>query len=119
MLFADARFRDQQPGSVIAILKPAYDRSPADDAIAHRLATAYLLTEEYMDAIPVIDAYLSRNASSQEMLFAAVFAQYQVSSRDRVPLSTADLDKLARYVRAYRGAEAPLLQRYLESIRGN
>jgi VWFA-related protein len=118
-LFADARFRDGQPTSVIDVLRPAYERLPGDDEIGRRLATAYLITERYEEAIPVLDAYLSRNGTDQDMLFAAVFAQYQLTTRNRVTLSNADLDKLARYVRAYRGPSAPLLARYLETIRGN
>jgi tetratricopeptide (TPR) repeat protein len=118
-LFADARFRDNQPASVIDVLKPAYDRSPNIDDIGRRLATAYLLTERYKEAIPVLDGYLSRNLMDQDALFAAVFAQYQITSQDRLPLPTADIAKFTRYVRAYRGDALPLLERYLETLRGN
>jgi hypothetical protein len=117
-LFADARLRDGAPGSVIDVLKPAYDRAPADDDIARRLGTAYLLLERFADAIPVIDGYLSRHAMDQDMLFAAIYAQYQLSSRDKVTATAADVAKLTRYLRAYTGDSQALLQKYVEAVRG-
>ena len=57
-LLADARLRDGQPGSVIDILKPAYQRTPADDDIGHRLMAAYLMTGRFEEALPVLDGYL-------------------------------------------------------------
>ena len=51
-------------------------------------------------------------------LFAAVFAQYQVATRERLVLPAADLTKLARYVRAYQGPYQPLLAKYLQLMRG-
>ncbi len=51
-------------------------------------------------------------------LFAAVFAQYQVATRERLVLPDAVQAKLARYVSTYRGPYEALLTRYLQSIRG-
>lgn len=116
-MLADARFRDGQPDSVIDVLKSAHQRVPMDDEIAKRLAMAYLATARYADVIPVLDRYLARRPTDQEALFAAVFAQYQVSARDKVSIPVADLTKLGRYVRAYKGVEQPLLTKYLEVMR--
>ena len=49
-MVADARMRDGKAGSAIDILKPAYERDPAHDEIARRLAMAYLMTGRHADA---------------------------------------------------------------------
>ena len=116
-LLADARLRDGQPGSVIDILKPAYQRTPADDDIGHRLMAAYLMTGRFEEALPVLDGYLSRNPTDQTALLAAVYAQYQVATRERLVLPASDLTKLARYVRAYEGPYKALLSKYVEIMR--
>ena len=116
-LLADARLRDGQPASVIDVLKPAYERTPADDEIGHRLMAAYLMTGRYEEALPVLDGYLSRNPTDQTALLAAVFAQYQVATRERLVLPAADQTKLARYVRAYEGPYKALLAKYVEIMR--
>ena len=118
VLFADARLRDGQPESVIDVLKAVHERNPADDEIGQRLGAAYLMTGRYADALPVIDAYLSRNATDQSAIFAAVFAQYHVVRQERLALSPAEQTKLARYVRAYDGPYQPLLAKYLQIMRG-
>ncbi len=117
-LLADARLRDGQPASVVDILKPAYERTPADDEIAYRLMAAYLMLGRYEEALPVLHGYLSRDATDEFALFAAVFAQYQVTTRERLVLPAADLARIARYVRAYQGPYQPLLAKYLQLIRG-
>jgi len=116
-LLADARLRDGQPGSVIDILKPAYQRTPTDDEIGHRLMAAYLMTGRFEEALPVLDGYLSRNPTDQTALLAAVYAQYQVATRERLVLPASDLTKLARYVRAYEGPYKALLSKYVEIMR--
>ena len=117
VLFADARLRDGQPESVIDVLKLAYERNPTDDEIGQRLGSAYLMTGRYSEALPVIDDYLARNAADHSALFAAVFAQYHVVTRERLALSPADQTKLARYVRTYEGPYQPLLAKYLQIMR--
>jgi VWFA-related protein len=117
-LLADARFRDGQPESVIDVLKPAYERTPDDDDIGQRLMSAYLMTGRYEEALPVLDSYLSRNPTDEVALFAAVFAQYQVATRERLVLPADDVAKIARYVRAYEGPYGALLAKYLQAIRG-
>ena len=59
-MVADARLRDGQAQAAIDILKPAYERQPADADIARRLAMAYMLVQRYTDAIPILDATLVR-----------------------------------------------------------
>jgi tetratricopeptide (TPR) repeat protein len=117
-LLADARLRDGQPSSVIDVLKPAYERTPGDDEIANRLMVAYLIMGRYEEALPVLDSYLSRHPTEEVALFAAVFGQYQVATRERLVLPAADLTKLARYVRAYQGPYQALLSKYLQLMRG-
>ena len=117
ILLADARLRDGQPDSVIDVLKSAHDQDPADDEIGQRLAAAYLMTGRYEQALPVLDRYLGRHPTDQTALFAAVFAQYHVVTRERLALPAADQTKLARYVRDYKGPYQPLLSKYLQVMR--
>jgi tetratricopeptide (TPR) repeat protein len=117
-LLADARLRDGQPGSVIDVLKPAYDRMPDDAEIGQRLMSAYLMTGQYEEALPVLESHLSQNPTDQLALFAAVFAQYQVAMRERLVLPEAVVAKLAEYVRAYDGPYEALLTKYLQTMRG-
>jgi hypothetical protein len=74
---------------------------------------AYLVTARYNEVRPVLDGYLSRHPADQDALFAAVYANYQVCTREKVALSAADRAKLARYVRAYQGPQQALLAKYL------
>jgi VWFA-related protein len=114
VLFADARLRDGQPTSVIDVLKPMYETTPADDEIAMRLASAMLMTGRYVEARPVLDTFLATHPTDQAALFAAVFAQYQATTREHLALSAADRTKLMRYVRAYQGPQQALLTKYLD-----
>jgi VWFA-related protein len=118
-LLADARLRDGQPGSVIDILRPVHAREPENDDIGRRLVSAYLMIGRYEDALPVLEGYLSRNPTDEVGLFAAVFAQYQVATRERLVLSDDEVSRVARYVRAYEGPYEALLAKYLQSIRGS
>jgi len=117
-LFADARLRAGQPASVIDVLQPAYERTPEDDAIGERLAAAYLLTERFGEALPVLDGYLSRHPDDYDRLFTTVYAYYRHTTRERLVLSEADLAKVTRYVSTYRGPWTALLEKYLQAIRG-
>ena len=117
-LLADARLRDGQPGSVIDVLRPVHAREPENDDIGRRLVSAYLMIGRYEEALPVLEGYLSRNPTDEVALFAAVFAHYQVATRERLVLSDEDMTRVARYVRAYEGPYEALLAKYLQSIRG-
>jgi VWFA-related protein len=118
LLLADARLRDGQPDSVIDVLKAAYERSPADDEIGQRLMASYLMTARYQEALPVLDRYLAGHPTDQTALFAAVFTQYHVVTRERLAVSQADQARLAKYVQAYNGPYKALLAKYLQVMRG-
>jgi tetratricopeptide (TPR) repeat protein len=118
LLLADARLRDGSPDAVVDVLKPAYARLPTNDEIAQRLIAAYLMTGRYQEALPVLDGFLSRNPAEQTALFAAVFAQYHVATKEHLVISAADQTKLAGYVGAYKGPYRNLLQKYLQIMRG-
>jgi Flp pilus assembly protein TadD len=107
--------RTGQAVSAIDILKPAYDRNPAEEEIARRLAMAYSMTGRHADALPVLDNYLTRRPTDQDMLFAAIVAQYEVT-RAGQPLSSVDRTKLRKYVSSYRGPNQALVDKYLETI---
>lgn len=112
---ADARLRDGQAQSAIDILKPAYDRQPMNDELGKRLAMAYVMTSRYADAVPILDGYLSRNPSDQDLLAVAVLAQYELFRAGQT-LSNVDRAKLRRYSAAYKGPDAALVEKYLQTM---
>jgi tetratricopeptide (TPR) repeat protein len=112
---ADARIRDGAPEAAIDILKPAYERTPADDELGRRLAMAYLMTSRYADALPIVQGYLSRHAIDQDFLFAGVVAQYEVV-RSGLTLSAADRDRVRKWSAAYKGNQSALVEKYLEAM---
>jgi VWFA-related protein len=112
---ADARLRTGQAASAIDILKPAYERDPAQEEISRRLGMAYSMTGRHADALPVLDSYLAKRPTDQEMLYAAIVAQYEVT-RGGQPLSNVDRAKLRKYATAYKGPNQPLIEKYLETI---
>jgi tetratricopeptide (TPR) repeat protein len=114
--FADARLRTGQPASVIDVLKPAFERSPGDEQIAKRLAMAYVMTGRFGDALPVLDAYLTKHPADPDALFSAILAQYEIASRAKVTLSDTERAKLARYARAYKGPQEALISKYLDAL---
>jgi thioredoxin-like negative regulator of GroEL len=117
IVLADARLRAGQADSVVDVLKAAQERNPADDDINQRLTAAYLMTGRYAEALPILDRYLTQHPDDQVALFAAVYAQYHVVTREKLALSQSEQAKLARYVRAYAGPYQPLLAKYLEIMR--
>ena len=114
-MVADARLRDGQPASAIDVLKPAYDRDPANDDIARRLAMAYAMTGRFAEALPVADKYLERHATDQGMLLAAITSQYEVFRGGQV-LSNLDRAKMRKYSVAYKGDQRALLEKYLTTM---
>jgi thioredoxin-like negative regulator of GroEL len=115
-LLADARMRGGQPDAVVSILKPAYAARPTDDELGRRLAVAYMMTAAFGEALPILDAYLSRHPADADALFAAVLAQYQVARATGAELTTADRAKLLKYARAYKGPQEALLAKYVSSL---
>ena len=114
-MVADARLRTGQAVSAIDILKPAYERDPMQDEIARRLAMAYSMTGRHADALPVLDGYLTRKPTDQDMLYAAIVAQYEVT-RNGQPLSNVERTKLRKYSAAYKGPNEALVEKYLQTI---
>jgi VWFA-related protein len=114
-MVADARLRDGVPDSAIDILKPAYEANPANDAIAWRLAMAHIMTGRYAEAMPVLDAYLTRHPAEQGLLLAAIISQYELVQTGQT-LSEAERAKMRRYSGAYKGPEGALIQRYLQAM---
>jgi len=115
-LFADARLRDAQPKSVIDVLSPVFQRNPEDDQVARRLSMAYVMVGRYSDALPVLDQYLAKHPADADAIFSAIMAHYEVSSRQKVPLSDVDRAKLTRYARAYKGPQQALISKYLDAL---
>jgi tetratricopeptide (TPR) repeat protein len=111
-LAADARLRQGLPQSAIDILTPAYDRDPTQDELTRRLATAYALANRHAEALTVLDRYLVRRPTDQDMLFAAIVSQYEVVRGGRI-LSNVERDKMQTYAAAYRGPNQPLVDKYL------
>jgi VWFA-related protein len=114
-MVADARLRDGQPGSAIEILKPAYDRDPANDEVGRRLAIAYALTGKFAEALPVADKYLERHGTDQDMLLAAITSQYELFRSGQV-LSNIDRAKIRKYSLAYKGADRALIDKYVTTM---
>jgi tetratricopeptide (TPR) repeat protein len=114
-MVADARLRDGQPASAIEILKPAYERDPANDDLARRLAIAYAMTGKFAEALPVADKYLERHATDQDMLLAAITSQYELFRGGQV-LSNIDRAKIRAYSRAYKGPDRALIDKYVTTM---
>jgi tetratricopeptide (TPR) repeat protein len=114
-MVADARLRDGQAQAAIDILKPAYEAQPTNDELSRRLAMAYMLVQRYADAVPILDANLTRRPADQDALVASVVAHYEMVRAGSV-LSTADVTKLRRYVGLYKGPDRALLDKYVQTM---
>ncbi|MBM3777526.1 MAG: VWA domain-containing protein [Acidimicrobiia bacterium] len=114
-MFADARLRTGQASSVVDVLEPMKGGMRNAD-VYKRLGLAYVMTGRYEEALPVLRDVLSTAPADQEAIFAIVLAQYQVTSRDGVPIPSGDLDELRKHARAYKGAQRALVNRYLDAI---
>ena len=115
-MLADARMRDHQPESVITILKPAFAAHPTDDDLGKRLAIAYMMTADFSNALPILDGYLTRHPTDADALFAAVLSQYQITMTTGADVSAPDKAKLAKYEKAYKGPQQPLLSKYVTTL---
>jgi VWFA-related protein len=114
-MVADARLRDGQPGSAIEILKPAYERDPANDEVGRRLAIAYAMTGRFAEALPAADKYLERHPTDQDLLLAAISSQYELFRSGQV-LSNIDRAKMRKYSLAYKGADRALIDKYVTTM---
>lgn len=113
-LAADARLRDNRPEAIVPLLEPARQQYPEDLEIARRLGLAYVMTGRYGEAVPLLDAWLAKNGTDQDVLFAAVLAMYE--SSDGRPLPDAARARTTRYAQAYRGPLKGLVTRYVEAL---
>jgi VWFA-related protein len=116
-MFADARLREGQAASVIDVLRPVLLRTPDDLQIAKRLGLAYLMTGKYAEAVPVLETYVAKNPADADVLFSIIMAQYEVTTRAGVSLSDAELARLTKYARAYKGPQQALISKYLEALK--
>jgi hypothetical protein len=98
------------------VLKPAYDRTPTDDQIGRRLGLAYVVLGRFAEAVPVLDGYLTRNGTDQDVLFATIYAHYEATTAAKAISTEADRTKLKRYASAYKGPQQALVARYLQSL---
>ena len=115
-MVADARLRDGIPDAAIDILKPAYAAQPANDDIARRLGMA--LRDDH--ALRRGDAGARRlprrgTPPTRGCCWRRSSSQYELVQGGQV-LSVADAAKMRRYAGAYKGPEAALVQKYLESM---
>jgi hypothetical protein len=76
---------------------------------------AYALTGRFAEALPVADKYLERHGTDQDILLAAITAQYEVFRGGQV-LSNLDRAKIRKYSSAYRGSQRALLDKYLTTM---
>jgi hypothetical protein len=76
---------------------------------------AYVMTTRYGEAMPILDAFLSRHPTDQGLLLAAIVSQYEIVQGGQLA-SVEDVNKMRRYVSAYKGPESTLARKYLESI---
>ena len=115
-LFADARFRDGQPQSVVDVLKSVWPKLPNDDEITRRLATAYMMLEQHRETLDVLVPFLERHPDDQPALFAAIVSQYEAASRAKVSLSNLEKERMRTWARRYRGDQSALVDRYLQAV---
>jgi hypothetical protein len=76
---------------------------------------AYAMTGKFAEALPVADKYLERHATDQDMLLAAITAQYELFRGGQV-LSNVDRAKMRKYSIAYKGADRVLLDKYITTM---
>jgi hypothetical protein len=69
---------------------------------------AYLMTSRYAEALPILDGYLVKHPTEQDLLFAGVVAQYEVIRAGSV-LSNTERDRVRRWAAAYKGDQSALV----------
>lgn len=115
VLIADARLRARQASAVVDVLAPV-TRGTADDDLTRRLATAYVVTGKYEEALGLLDGYVKRHADDQQAAFGYVFAQYVLTTREGAILSSAEQTRVAGLAKAYKGPDQTLLARYAAAL---
>jgi Flp pilus assembly protein TadD len=115
LLLADARLRARQASAVVDVLATV-TRGPADDDLTRRLATAYVVTGKYEQALDLLDGYVKRHGDDQAAAFGYVFAQYVVTTKEGAILSSAEQARIAGLAKAYTGPDKTLLARYASAL---
>jgi Flp pilus assembly protein TadD len=115
LLLADARLRARQASAVVDVLATV-TRGPADDDLTRRLATAYVVTGKYEQALDLLDGYVKRHRDDQAAAFGYVFAQYVVTTKEGAILSSAEQARIAGLAKAYTGPDKTLLARYVSAL---
>jgi hypothetical protein len=73
------------------------------------------MTGRHTEAVPVLDGYLLRRPTDQDMLFAAIVSQHEAMRGGQV-LSSIDRDRVRKYSAAYSGPRRTLVDKYLETM---
>ena len=74
------------------------------------------MTGRYAEALPVANAFLTRQPADQDMLLAAIMAQYEVVRAGGQVLSNDDRARLRKFSAAYRGPQQALITKYLATM---
>ena len=105
-MVADARLRDGQAQAAIDILKPAYETAARQRrASSRRLAMAYMLVQNYADAIPDPRRHDGAPAHRPGGARSPAWSRTTSWCAAGQVLSTADEAKLRKYVVAYKGPD--------------
>ncbi len=80
------------------------DRAPARDGVCH--------DHTVCGGPPILDAFLARHPTEQGLLLAAIVSQYEIVQGGQLA-SVEDVNKMRRYVTAYKGSESTLARSYL------
>jgi hypothetical protein len=75
-----------------------------------------VMTGRYAEAVPVLDTYLAAHPSDSDALFSVIMAQYEVTTKAGVSLSSVERAKLTKYARAYKGPQQALISKYLDAL---
>jgi hypothetical protein len=107
-LLGDALLRLRDMNAAIDILVEARTLWPADDDVAQRLGTAFVLARKPGEALRILQPYLDRHPADTERLFLALRALYDARVAGRA-IANADADRalFRRYADAYAAAGGP------------
>jgi VWFA-related protein len=116
-LLADALLRVDDGAGAVDILREAGGRWSEDDRLAARLGIALAALGQRAEAWQLLARVLDRGSRDADALFVALHLLFEAHASGTA--APEDLDRLARYARAYAAAEGPqkelvaLWERYL------
>jgi len=107
-LLGDALLRLKDMDQAIDVLTEARTLWPTDDEVTMRLGTALVMANKPVEALRVLEPYLTAHPSDHERLFLALRALYEARSAGRA-IGTAETDRtlFVRYADAYAAAKGP------------